>query len=44
MIILLEEFQHLLKPSLVALVKESMHNATVGDGYRVGGVNGDNCK
>jgi hypothetical protein len=40
-IIVIEEFQHLLEPSLVALIKESMYNATVGDGYRVGGVNGD---
>ncbi|KAJ7348179.1 hypothetical protein DFH08DRAFT_158109 [Mycena albidolilacea] len=40
-IIIIEEFQHLLEPSLVALIKESMYNATVGDGYRVGGVNGD---
>lgn len=38
----MEEFQDLLSPSLVTLMKESMYNATVGDGYRVGGVNGDN--
>ncbi|KAF5360896.1 hypothetical protein D9756_004510 [Leucocoprinus leucothites] len=41
-IIIMEEFQHLLDPSLVMLMKESMYNATVGDGYRVGGVDGDN--
>ncbi|KAJ7505894.1 hypothetical protein B0H11DRAFT_2220528 [Mycena galericulata] len=40
-VIVIEEFQHLLEPSLVALMKESMYNATVGDGYRVGGFNGD---
>ncbi|KAF5370512.1 hypothetical protein D9615_010337 [Tricholomella constricta] len=41
-IIVMEEFRHLLEPNLVALMKESMYNATVGDGYRVGGVDGDN--
>ncbi|TFK38958.1 hypothetical protein BDQ12DRAFT_745607 [Crucibulum laeve] len=41
-IIVMEEFQHLLEPNLVTLMKESMYNATVGDGYRVGGVDGDN--
>ncbi|KAJ7119751.1 hypothetical protein C8R44DRAFT_982399 [Mycena epipterygia] len=40
-IIIIEEFQHLLEPSLVTLIKQSMYNATVGDGYRVGGFNGD---
>ncbi|KAJ7267830.1 hypothetical protein C8J57DRAFT_1325931 [Mycena rebaudengoi] len=40
-IIILEEFQHLLEPSLVTLMKKSMYNATVGDGYRVAGFNGD---
>ncbi|KAJ6471753.1 hypothetical protein C8R47DRAFT_1297074 [Mycena vitilis] len=40
-IIVMEEFQHLLEPSLVTLIKNSMYNATVGDGYRVGGFNGD---
>lgn len=43
-IIVIEEFQHLLDPDLVILMKESMYNATVGDGYRVGGVNMDNCE
>jgi len=38
----MEEFQHLLDSSLIASMKESMYNATVGDGYRVGGVDGDN--
>ncbi|KAG6909244.1 hypothetical protein DXG01_001426 [Tephrocybe rancida] len=41
-IIVIEEFQHLLQPDLVDLMKKSMYNATVGDGIRVGGVNGDN--
>ncbi|KAF7357361.1 Chitin synthase 4 [Mycena sanguinolenta] len=40
-IIIMEEFQHLLEPSLVTLLKNSMYNATIGDGYRVGGFNGD---
>ncbi|KAJ6527180.1 hypothetical protein B0H19DRAFT_1196617 [Mycena capillaripes] len=40
-IIIMEEFKHLLEPSLVTLMKQSMYNATVGDGYRVGGFNGD---
>ncbi|KAJ6624384.1 hypothetical protein B0H10DRAFT_738161 [Mycena sp. CBHHK59/15] len=43
-IIIMEEFQHLLAPSLVTLMKKSMYNATVGDGYRVGGFNGDGYK
>ncbi|KAK7682356.1 hypothetical protein QCA50_014561 [Cerrena zonata] len=38
----MEEFQHLLAPDLVSLMKESMYNATVGDGYRVGGFHDDN--
>ncbi|KAF7292287.1 Chitin synthase 4 [Mycena kentingensis (nom. inval.)] len=41
LIIAMEEFTHLLEPSLVSLLKASMYNSTVGDGYRVGGVNGD---
>jgi hypothetical protein len=41
-IIVMEEFTHLLDTSLVKLMKESMYNATVGDGYRVGGFDGDN--
>ncbi|KAF8989017.1 hypothetical protein BDQ17DRAFT_1257285, partial [Cyathus striatus] len=43
-IIVMEEFQHFLEPELVKLIKESMHNATIGDGYRVGGIDGDNRK
>ncbi|KAJ3571230.1 hypothetical protein NP233_g3898 [Leucocoprinus birnbaumii] len=41
-IIVMEEFQHMLDPSLIRLMKESMYNATIGDGYRVGGIDGDN--
>ncbi|KAF5389578.1 hypothetical protein D9757_004100 [Collybiopsis confluens] len=41
-IIILEEFAELLDPSIKDLVKESLYNATVGDGYRNGGINGDN--
>lgn len=43
-IIVMEEFKHLLEPSLVKLMQKSMYNATVGDSYRVGGVNTDNCE
>ncbi|KIY67025.1 hypothetical protein CYLTODRAFT_462105 [Cylindrobasidium torrendii FP15055 ss-10] len=41
-IIALEEFSNILDPDLVDLMKRSMYNATIGDGYRVGGVDGDN--
>ncbi|KAF5371592.1 hypothetical protein D9758_003428 [Tetrapyrgos nigripes] len=41
-IVIMEEFRDLLEPNLVSLLKESMYNATVGDGYRNGGINGDN--
>ncbi|EIN14701.1 hypothetical protein PUNSTDRAFT_81236, partial [Punctularia strigosozonata HHB-11173 SS5] len=41
-IIALEEFKHLLKPGLVSLIEESLYNATIGDGYRVGGWDNDN--
>lgn len=37
-----EEFGHLLPSSTLSLIVESMHNNTVGDSYRVGGVDGDN--
>ncbi|THU86169.1 hypothetical protein K435DRAFT_970410 [Dendrothele bispora CBS 962.96] len=42
MIIIMEEFQDLLEPDLVDLMKESMYIAAVGDGYRNGGINNDN--
>ncbi|QSZ33646.1 hypothetical protein DSL72_005214 [Monilinia vaccinii-corymbosi] len=38
----LEEFGFLISPEVTSLMLESLHNATVGDGYRVGGVDGDN--
>lgn len=41
-IIGLEEFSHLLSESTTNLMLESLHNSTIGDSYRVGGVDGDN--
>lgn len=41
-IIALEEFGDLLSEDLKGTIKESMRNATIGDGYRVGGVDRDN--
>ncbi|PGH12515.1 hypothetical protein AJ79_04259 [Helicocarpus griseus UAMH5409] len=41
-IIGLEEFGHLITPDITRLVQESIYNATVGDSYRVGGVDDDN--
>ncbi len=38
----MEEFPDLIQPDVLSLMKDSMYNATVGDGYRVGGFNGDN--
>ena len=38
----LEEFPDLITPSVAELMLESLKNATVGDSYRVGGVDGDN--
>ncbi|KIK68511.1 hypothetical protein GYMLUDRAFT_721800 [Collybiopsis luxurians FD-317 M1] len=43
-IIILEEFARLLDPDVEDLVKKSLYNATIGDGYRNGGLNGDNCE
>lgn len=37
-----EEFGHLLSEPLKDLMLESLHNCSVGDSYREGGVNGDN--
>lgn len=42
MIIIYEEFENLLPAHVQDLILESLHNNTVGDGYRVGGVDGDN--
>ncbi|QRD84357.1 hypothetical protein F9C07_1677559 [Aspergillus flavus] len=41
-IIALEEFPHLINPSVTQLMLESLYNSTIGDAYRVGGVDGDN--
>lgn len=38
----MEEFPHLLSWDVQDLILESLHNATKGDEYRVGGVNDDN--
>lgn len=41
-IIALEEFPHLINPHVTRLIEESLYNNTVGDTYRVGGVDRDN--
>lgn len=38
----LEEFSHLLSNETTTLMMESLKNATIGDSYRVGGLDGDN--
>lgn len=38
----LEEFPHLLSNETTTLMLESLKNATIGDSYRVGGLDGDN--
>ncbi|KAF4549221.1 Hypothetical protein D9617_23g006360 [Elsinoe fawcettii] len=38
----LEEFSVLLEPGVEKLMMESLYNNTIGDSYRVGGVDGDN--
>ncbi|KAJ1331289.1 hypothetical protein MN608_04748 [Microdochium nivale] len=42
MVIILEEFSSLLKNETQELLLTSLHHATVGDTYRVGGVDDDN--
>ncbi|KAL4962069.1 uncharacterized protein BDV14DRAFT_210789 [Aspergillus stella-maris] len=42
LIIVYEEFSDLLPSDLQDLILESLYNATIGDSYRVGGVDGDN--
>ncbi|KAL4975528.1 hypothetical protein BDW66DRAFT_160333 [Aspergillus desertorum] len=42
LIIIYEEYQTLLPADLQDLILESLYNSTVGDSYRVGGVDGDN--
>lgn len=39
---MLEEFAHLLSPECIELIEASLYNASVGDSYRVGGVDDDN--
>jgi hypothetical protein len=40
--VIYEEFQDLLPADTKELILESMYNNTIGDSYRVGGVDGDN--
>lgn len=42
LIVAIEEFEHLMSKDVVNLVVESLTNSTIGDTYRVGGVDGDN--
>jgi len=42
LIIAMEEYEHLLSEGTKELVLDSLHNATKGDEYRVGGVDDDN--
>ncbi|KAJ0268171.1 hypothetical protein Brms1b_004951 [Colletotrichum noveboracense] len=41
LIVIYEEFRHLISEDVQMLILESMRNNTVGDSYRVGGVNDD---
>lgn len=42
LIVIYEEFQHLLPHDVQDLIVESMYNNSIGDSYRVGGVDDDN--
>ncbi|KAL4913904.1 hypothetical protein BDW62DRAFT_205165 [Aspergillus aurantiobrunneus] len=42
LIIIYEEFRSLLPADVQALILDSLYNSTIGDSYRVGGVDGDN--
>ena len=42
LIVIYEEFSHLLPDDVQHLILESMYNNTIGDSYRVGGVDDDN--
>lgn len=42
LIVIYEEYGHLLPSPVKTLILESMRNNTIGDSYRVGGVDGDN--
>jgi len=41
-IVALEEFEYLMSEETASLILESVKNSTIGDYYRVGGVDGDN--
>lgn len=41
-VVMLEEFAHLLPNETTNYILESLYNTTIGDSYRVGGVDGDN--
>lgn len=40
--IIYEEYSHMLPHDVQELILESMYNNTIGDSYRVGGVDDDN--
>jgi hypothetical protein len=42
LIVIYEEFKDILPTDVQELILESMYNNTIGDSYRVGGVDGDN--
>ncbi|ROV99698.1 hypothetical protein VSDG_02963 [Cytospora chrysosperma] len=42
LIVIYEEYGHLLPSSAKSLIVESLRNESIGDSYRVGGVDGDN--
>ncbi|CAN8101694.1 unnamed protein product [Discula destructiva] len=42
LIVIYEEYGHLLPSSTLSLIIDSMRNNTIGDSYRVGGKDGDN--
>ncbi|KAF2739893.1 hypothetical protein EJ04DRAFT_604486 [Polyplosphaeria fusca] len=41
-VLILEEFSHLVPYDLEKYILESLYNTSIGDSYRVGGVDGDN--
>jgi hypothetical protein len=41
-VVILEEFAHLLPQDVQQYMMESLYNATIGDSYRVGGIDDDN--
>jgi hypothetical protein len=42
LVVMLEEFSHLLPQDVQTYMVESLYNTTIGDSYRVGGVDDDN--